>query len=210
MRYNHFFLLIFIFAFSLLTSCGGSDSENLDTSSMADVSEALPESNRWMKELQSKDLTFKVNASTGESETQVSILLEKDGSVQTVTNFLWNRLTRIAKANLNGDDYDEIILIGNNPNNVNRENIVIFQVDYNTQEGLWVLSTVLLPQVPGNLLDGATGNEWFAVKPPYIERTVEIGSGFGGGKKVILFKVNKEGEAKLHSIDGELVQEIAF
>jgi hypothetical protein len=210
MRRSKIYLLLLVLPLVALYSCSGSDSESLNTASIKDVAEALPDGSRWEKAVTDGDLSYTIRANSSGNEWQVSIMLEKSGSVQTATNFLSNPLIRFAQENLMEDDNDELYMIGNTTANPETETIVIWRPKFLEQENLWSLTTVLLPQVPIALMEGATGKQSFAIKPPYIERTNTFTGENGEYTKVFLFTINTLGEAKLHAVDGELVQEVSF
>lgn len=210
MRHSKIHTLLLLLPIFLLFACGGNDTESLDTKNKKDVSEAIPEGARWDKSVTDGDMDYTIIANSSGSEWQISIMLEKGGMIQTATNFLSNPIIRFAQANLMEDDFDELYMIGNTTSNPERETIVIWRPKYLEEENLWSLTTVLLPQVPSSLMEGATGKQSFAIKPPYIERTNTFNSDNGEYTKVFLFTINSEGEAKLHAVDGEIVQEISF
>lgn len=210
MRHSKIYQLFFVLPIFLLYACGGSDSESLDTANRKDVTEAIPEGSRWEKSVTDGDMVYTIIANSSGSEWQISIMLEKGGSVQTATNFLSNPIIRFAQSNLMEDEFDELFMIGNTANNPERETLVIWRPKYLEEESLWSLTTVLLPQVPTSLMEGATGKQSFAIKPPYIERINTFNGENGEYTKVFLFTINADGEAKLHAVDGEIVQEVSF
>jgi hypothetical protein len=210
MRRSKIYSVLLLFPLLAMYACGGNDSESLNTANIKDVAEPLPEDTRWVKEISDGDLSYTINANSSGSEWQISIMLEKGGSVQTATNFLSNPLIRFAQANLSDDGYNELYMIGNTENTPDRETLVIWRPKFLEQENLWSLTTVLLPNVPGALMEGATGKQSFAIKPPYIERTNTFNGENGEYTKVFLYRINPDGEAKLHAVDGELVQEVSF
>jgi hypothetical protein len=199
-----FLLALTAFAF-ILSSCGSRDKDVVDFSKLKDIAENLPSGERWSKEIQDKNLIYKINSNIFEGQNQVSIMMAKDGQVETATSFQSVPLIRFAKANLSGREYAEIVLIGQRVNQPDKETIMIWAI----VDGQ--LSTILLPAIPGPLLDGINGKEYYSVKPPYIEKRMMFNDDKGGEySKSFFFRIEQNGEAKLHAVDNDLVQEIAF
>lgn len=191
----------------IVISCSNEKKMSMDRSLLKDITESVPNKTKWVKVLKTKEFTITINATTTSTESQVSIFLEKDGKLETVTTFVSPPSVRIGQADLNNNNYDEIIFIGASLENLGKEIMLIFGIDYNKEDKLWFLKTIGIPALQDELLEGTTGNQTYAIKPPYIESIMEMTRDYYGGKKILRFKLNENMECKLYSINGRLVQE---
>lgn len=193
-----------------IASCSSSTSGDENIANIKDITESLPTEARWNKIIEDQDITYRITSSTTEDTyTQFSIMVEYNSSPETASTGTYPKLKRFAKADLNGDKYNELIFIGASERQPNNEQVYVWSLDYSVSPKS--LSLLEIPTVPRAYMENVNGSNTFNVKLPYIERIIGYNQEDGSEtQKSFLFKINAEGVFKLHSVDGELVTEITF
>ncbi|MFC2186961.1 hypothetical protein [Peijinzhouia sedimentorum] len=193
-----------------IASCSSSTSGDENIANIKDITEVLPTEARWNKIIEDQDITYRVTSNTTEDMyTQFSLMVEYNSSPETASTGTYPKLKRFAKADLNGDKYNELIFIGASENQPKNEHIYVWTLDYSASPKS--LNLLELPSVPRSFMENVNGNNTYNVKPPYIERIIGYKLEDGSEtEKSFLFKINEAGEFKLYSVDGELVTEVAL
>lgn len=191
-----------------IASCSSSTSGDENIANIKDITETLPTEARWNKIIEDQDITYRVTSNTTEDKyTQFSLMVEYNGSPETASTGTYPKLNRFAMADLNADNYKELIFISASERQPNKEYIYVWTLNYEVSPKS--LSLLELPEIPRSFMENVNGKNTYNVKPPYIERvigyTLEDGS---ETEKSFLFKINEAGEFKLYSVDGELVTEV--
>lgn len=199
-----------MFSTLLLASCTADSNTEENIANIKDITETLPTEARWNKIVEDNDITYRITSNKTEDRyTQFSLMVEYNSSPETASTGTYPKLKRYAKADLNGDNYSELIFIGASERQPENENAYIWTLDYTASPKS--LNLLELPNVPKSFMENVNGANTYNVKPPYIERIIGYKMEDGSEtEKSFLFKINEAGEFKLHSVDGELVMEVAF
>ena len=193
-----------------ITSCSSDSAGDENIANIKDITEILPTEARWNKVIEDQDITYRVTSNTSDGAySQVSILVEYNSSPETASTGTYPKFKRFAQADLNADNYKEMIFIASNEGQPNKEYVYVWTLNYAVSPKS--LTLLELPEIPRSFMENVNGKNTYNVKPPYIERvigyTLEDGS---ETEKSVLFKINEEGIFKLYSIEGELVTEVAI
>jgi hypothetical protein len=188
---------LFYLSLILLTSC----SANINLDKEKDISIETPEEKSWNLTIEDKDISYVLIASTMESgDMQFSVETSLSEVKQTVMVSHFPNIKKYALADLNENEYKQLIFIGTSGIRPENELAFIFYLD--TSEKPYQLKNIPLPEIEET--DGRkklNSINTYSIKPPYIERKSEYQPLEGElQKETIIYKITNDNQAEVVSI----------
>ncbi len=182
-------------ALMLFVSCA----TTTDLDNLKDVSVNAPKERAWNLTLTDKDITYTLIASTLENQDmQFSVETTLNKEKQTVNISYFPNIKRYALADLNTNNYDQLIFIGTS--SIRPENELLFIFNLDTSNKPYKLTSISLPELEGEDRKKLNSVNTYSVKPPYIERKVAYQPLAGDlQKETIIYKINDSNEAEVVS-----------
>ena len=154
-----------------ITSCSSDSAGDENIANIKDITEILPTEARWNKVIEDQDITYRVTSNTSDGAySQVSILVEYNSSPETASTGTYPKFKRFAQADLNADNYKEMIFIASNEGQPNKEYVYVWTLNYAVSPKS--LTLLELPEIPRSFMENVNSKNTYNVKPPYIERVI--------------------------------------
>lgn len=188
---------LFYLSLILLTSCNA----NINLDREKDISIETPEEKSWNLTIEDNDISYVLIASTMESgDMQFSVETSLSEEKQTVMISHFPKVKKYALANLNENEYKQLIFTGTS--SIRPENELVFVFYLDTTEKPYQLKNIPLPEIEET--DGRkilNSINTYSIKPPYIERKLEYQPLEGDlQKETIIYKITEDNKAEVVSI----------
>lgn len=179
-----------------MTSC----SADINLDKEKDISIETPEEKSWNLTIEDKDISYALIANTMESgDMQFSVETSLNEVKQTVMVSHFPNIKKYALANLNENEYKQLIFIGTS--GIRSENELAFIYYLDTSEKPYQLKNIPIPEIEAT--DGRkklNSINTYSIKPPYIERKLEYQPLEGDlEKETLIYKITNNNEAELVS-----------